>query len=218
LHWTTSGQSGPFRLRAELEAHLNQTTKIMKKLLLSLTLGMAAVGIATPKAQAVEISGVIQFAGKAVLNGPVGTATGVTSWSSSAPGLVAGKANVVDASGDFAVAGLAGTLATFNAPWLFNSGLNPLWTAGTFVFNLTSSAITAQNSSTVSASGSGIVTAPGFDPTAGTWNFSTQPGSINGAFSFSASSEVPEGGSAVAMLGMGLLGLAGVRKKLAKTA
>jgi hypothetical protein len=216
LHPTTSGQSGPFRLRAELEAHLNQTTKIMKKLLLSLTLGMAAVGIATPKAQAVEISGIIQFAGKAVLNGPVGTATGVTSWSSSAPGLVAGKANVVDASGDFTA--LAGTLATFNAPWLFNSSLNPLWTAGSFVFNLTNSAITAQNSSTVAVSGSGIVTAPGFDPTAGTWYFSTQPGSINGAFSFSASSEVPEGGSAVAMLGMGLLGLAGVRKKLAKTA
>jgi hypothetical protein len=188
----------------------------MKKLLLSLTLGMAAVGIATPKAQAVEISGVIQFAGKAVLNGPVGTATGVTSWSSSAPGLVAGQANVIDASGDFAA--LAGTLATFGAPWSFNSGINPLWSVGGFVFNLTSSAITAQNTSTVSASGSGIVTGNGFDPTAGTWYFSTQPGSINSAFSFSASSEVPEGGSAVAMLGMGLLGIAGVRKKLAKTA
>jgi hypothetical protein len=190
----------------------------MKKLIFSLALGMAAVGAAIPEAQAVDISGVIQFAGSATLdNSNVGSATAVTAWKSgAATGSVVGKADVTNASGDFAA--LAGTLATFDAPWSFNSGINPLWSVGGFVFNLTNSAITAQNTSTVSASGSGIVTGNGFDPTAGTWNFSTQPGSINGAFSFSASSEVPEGGSAVAMLGMGLLGLAGVRKKLAKTA
>jgi hypothetical protein len=188
----------------------------MKKLLLSLALGMAAVGVATPQAQAIEISGVIQFGGTAVLNGTIAAATGVTSWSTGGATPQIGKANIIGGTGDFSA--LTGGVADFSAPWLFNSGINPLWTAGVFVFELTNSAIVFQQFGSLVVSGSGIARTPGFEDTAGTWSFSTQSGVAGGGFSFSAASEVPEGGSAVAMLGMGLLGLAGVRKKLAKTA
>jgi len=54
----------------------------------------------------------------------------------------------------------------------------------------------------------------GFDPTAGEWVFTANQG--GGTFSFSSSNAaVPEGGSALILLGLGLVGLEALRRKLA---
>ena len=110
------------------------------------------------------------------------------------------------------------------SPWSFASGaIANFWVvAGGYSFDLTSSSVTSQGGGGVFVTGFGTLKAPGFDNTPGVWRFTSQnPAGDRNEFSFSAANEaqpVPEGGSAVAMLGMGLLGLAAARKKLVKTA
>ena len=74
-------------------------------------------------------------------------------------------------------------------PWNFNSGSLPaLWSVGGFTFNLTSSSIVLPRvNGFISVSGTGMITRNGFNPTPGTWRFSSQNPSANGVFSFSAS-------------------------------
>ncbi len=209
-----TGQSRPFPQRAELEAHLNQIPKIMKKLLLSLALGMAAIGLATPKAQAIMLSGSITFPGGAGLNtAAAGTATAVTNWVNPV---------VQSRDGDFLPAAVNAAVAIV-APWNFTTvaAVPNFWTVAGFSFQLDNSAVAFQFPGFVNVVGNGTFTAPGFDATPGIWRFTSQDPSAGtpAVFSFSASNQtVPEGGSAVAMLGMGLLGLAAARKKLVKTA
>ena len=74
----------------------------------------------------------------------------------------------------------------------------------------------------LAVSGVGIITGPpGFDPTAGTWAFTSQnsSGRPHDTFSFSANTEggaVPDGGMTLALLGAGMVGLAAFRAKFAK--
>jgi VPDSG-CTERM motif len=50
----------------------------------------------------------------------------------------------------------------------------------------------------------------GFD-----WNFTVQGDPSNGVFSFSGGSEaIPDGGATVALLGLALTGIEGIRRKL----
>ena len=62
-----------------------------------------------------------------------------------------------------------------------------LWSVGGFTFNLTASSITQQGNGFLAVSGTGTISGNGFDPTPGTWRFSTQNPPANGVFSFSAS-------------------------------
>jgi hypothetical protein len=108
---------------------------------------------------------------------------------------------------------------TFSAPWVFNpSTPTPgLWSVGGFTFDLLSSTIVTQNSNFLNISGTGIVSGNGLDATAMEWSFSTQ--NANGRpktiFSFSADGvSVPDGGSAVALLGIALTGIEALRRKL----
>ena len=98
-----------------------------------------------------------------------------------------------------------------------------LWTAGGFTFNLSASSITLQNNSFLLVEGTGFIVGNGFDQTAGTFSFSTQENDVDGRFSFSAagiatptSTNVPDGGATIALLGLSLLGLQGARKAIAK--
>jgi hypothetical protein len=121
-------------------------------------------------------------------------------------------------TGDFS--GIAmNTPATFGAPWIFSpSTPTPgLWSVGPFTFDLLSSNIVTQNPGELTVTGSGIVSANGFDPTAMDWSFTTQSssGRTRLVFSFSANGmAVPDGGSAVALLGIALTGIEGLRRKL----
>jgi hypothetical protein len=104
-------------------------------------------------------------------------------------------------------------------PWIFNpSTPTPgLWSVGGFTFDLLSSTIVTQNAGLLAITGTGIVRGNGFDPTAMDWSFTTQSsgGRTRAVFSFSANgAAVPDGGSAVALLGIALTGIEVLRRKL----
>ena len=164
------------------------------------------------RAMAIPITGNITISGGATLDGPIGTANAVTTWL---------NPEVQSRTGSFA--GIAvGTAVTMTAPWVFDpsTALPALWTVGGFTFNLASSTIALQNSTFLTISGLGTITGPaGFDPTAGSFNFTTQSPDAAGVFSFSAANTVvgvPDGGSTIALLGMGLLALSSLRRRFAR--
>jgi hypothetical protein len=183
----------------------------------------AAVALTLGSAQAVPITGDIDFAGQAFFNtNSLATATQVVNFRSS--GGVNASADVTDATGSFATTISMGDLASFPNGYQFNpsAAVSPLWTVGGFTFNLTSSTIVLQNSRFLIIEGTGILTGPpGFDPTFGTWAFTSQQsdGGSRDSFSFSANTtgagQVPDGGSTVALLGAALVGMAALRWKLA---
>ena len=185
---------------------MNPLPKYFSTLLVLAFLGLA---LAVPQAQAAPVNGAITFAGGATFDGPLATATTVTSFSNV-------KVHSVD--GDFA--GFVAVLdpTTMAATWTFNpSTPTPgLWSVGGFTFDLDSSTVVLQNSNNLLITGTGVVTGNGFDATPGIWNFSTQAPGAHGVFSFSASSGfVPDGGSTMAFLGLALVGVEAIRRKLA---
>ncbi len=184
-------------------------------------LALISFGLFAQQTHATLINGAIGFTGTVELNtASAGTATQVTAWHYTG---TTGSPLVNAADGDFL--GTLGTFATFTAPWTFTSGLSPLWTVGGFTFDLLTSAIVTQGFDVhgmgyVTVSGTGIVSHAGFDNTFGTWNFTTQDPSSGGqqpVFSFSAAGQAtPDGGSTVALLGLTLAGIEGLRRKLRK--
>jgi hypothetical protein len=133
----------------------------------------------------------------------------------------AGFSSVTSATGDFS--GIApGTQATMGQPWIFNpSTPTPgLWSVGGFTFNLLSSTIVTQTAKNLSIEGTGTVSGNGFDATTMDWSFTTQSsgGKTRTTFSFSANGlAVPDGGSAVALLGLALTGVEVLRRRLKRS-
>lgn len=196
-----------------------------KTLLTLLTVGLISCALFSPQAQAVPVTGSITFGGTVELDSPsAATATAVTAWHFAG---TTGSPYVSSTSGSFALIPTT-TSATIFAPWSFNtnSTINSFWsvTSGgqTFTFDLMISAITSQGTNAqgqgfVTVSGTGVVHGTGFDDTFGSWSFTTQGPSANGVFSFSASSasrDVPDGGATVALLGLALAGVEGLRWRL----
>ena len=94
----------------------------------------------------------------------------------------------------------------------------PVWTvqSGNFSFNLTSVSANREDDGLL-LSGVGVVssTIGGLDDTAGTFFFSLQGSKNDASFSWSSNtSSVPEGGAAIALLGLSLLGLEGARRRM----
>ena len=188
----------------------NNMKNLSKTLLTTLAVGLISCGMFVQQAQADQIQGDINFTGQVTYDtGNVGTANSVTGWFNTFVGT---------ASGDFS--GLDGAAATFTAPWVFDppSPRVPLWTVGGFTFDLTTSSIVFQTTSfggILVVQGNGIITAAGFDPTAGTWSFTSNGPGADGQFSFSAgTSAVPDGGATVMLLGLALAGVGALRRKL----
>ncbi len=186
------------------------------KILKTLAVCAAALvmsGLTAHQAQAVQINGTIDFAGTATFNGTLATATEVSSFS---------NAHVEFATGDFATFTSTNQTVAITAPYVFNpsTAYSPLWAVGGFVFNLTESHIMTQNANGLVILGSGTLMGNGFDSTSGTWAFSSQnpSGRPRSTFSFSAGTDAvptPEGGSAVGLLGIGIVGVEALRRKLA---
>jgi hypothetical protein len=202
----------------DLQINLNKTMKNSTKTILAiLATGLFSCAVLSQQAQATPLSGDIQFAGEVHFNtNSLATAASVVTWFDVFHN--AGFSSVTSATGDFAVVA-SGTQATMAAPWTFNlSTPTPgLWSVGGFTFDLSSSSITMQNASTLAIEGTGIVSGNGFDPTNMDWMFTTQSagGKTRTNFSFSANgAAAPDGGSAVALLGIALSGIEVLRRRL----
>lgn len=167
------------------------------------------------------IIGVYGFSGSAVLDSTnTDTATSVVTWGPQSPGVLGGT---------YSSLGLTTPISIVD-PWTFSAPAGPVipnfWTAGSigggFTFDLTSSVITFQSGGTLRVSGTGIVKHAGYEDTSATFNFTTQnPGVGTGGgfanFTVSSSGEsVPDGGATIALLGVSMLGLHGIRRKFAK--
>jgi hypothetical protein len=188
-------------------------TQIRKGLRAFLLGGLISCGLFYQQAQAAQINGDIIFTGTVTLDPPgssAGNATGVHAWSGIG-GVGSPVVQMDGADGDFQASGVnSGDAVTFHAPWSFNSGpISSFWSVDGFTFDLTSSSITLPRpSNAVAVVGVGTVSGHGFDPTPGTFQFTTQDPSADALFSFSAaSSAVPEPMTMISLLsGSSLLG------------
>ena len=192
---------------------------LTKTILAVLATGLISCALFSQQAQADLINGTITFGGSVNLNtASAGTATAVTGWHGFGG---VGNPLVVDADGDFLTYVTPGvSSAIFATPWSFNSGaVTAFWSVGGFTFNLVASSIFSQggNPAGVVVTGYGYITGNGFDATFGVWSFSTQDPSAGqpARFSFSAASgTVPDSGSTVAFLGLALVGVEALRRRM----
>lgn len=194
---------------------------LTKTILTVLGIGVLSCALFSQQAQAVPIQGSINFAGAVHLdNNNLALATTVGTWFDISGN--AGFSNVAPGgTGDFA--GIAaGTQATMTQ-WIFNpSTLTAgLWSVGGFTFDLLTATVVTQTANFLNILGTGIISGNGFDPTAATWSFtiSNSDGLPHPIFAFGASAstlgqQVPDGGSAVALLGLALIGIDVLRRKL----
>jgi hypothetical protein len=194
-----------------------------KTILAIIAAGLVASAFST-HAQAARINGSIDFAGSVRFNSSalqtathLQDATRVAQWRDVFGNV--GFSNVAATSGDFAGIAL-GTQASMATPWIFSpSTATPgLWSVGGFTFDLLSSTVVAQTATFLNITGTGFISGNGFTSTAATWAFTVQnAGGSHDFFSFSANSAtqgVPDGGSAVALLGVGLGLIEFIRRRL----
>ncbi len=183
--------------------------KIQKLALALLATGLVTAGLGSHQAQAAQINGAITFSGGAKYDtNSLATATTVQKFS-----------NVTVQSGDGDFSGLDGSSVNMATPYVFvpSTATPALWSVGGFTFDLTSSTVVLQSSSFLLITGTGTISGNGFDPTVGTWSFTSQSPSARGVFSFSSGTDaqgVPDGGTTVSLLGIGLAGVALLRRKL----
>lgn len=171
----------------------------------------------SPRAHAVPITGGIFFAGLFTTNtGNVNTATAFTSFSG---------VGVTGGSGSYA--GTSGTSVMMNG-FSFIPFVPPvptLWSfvfgGRTYTFNLTSvTSVVRPGDGTLTLAGNGIAqisgTGPTFDPTP--YTFALTANQATGTFfTFGPGQTVPDGGFALALLGIGLTTIETLRRKLAGT-
>jgi len=190
-----------------------------KKILAILTVAVVSMALCQ-NAAAIAISGKVDMVGSLNLNTTsLATATGVNSF---------GPASVIPTPNG-AFLGTAGSSVTFT-PFNWSppsTPVIPLWsfTSGgwTYTFNLGVISFVSQNSSFVNLAGSGILSITGlgspYDPTPGDWTFTITSAGQDPDFRFgfvSSTAAVPDGGMTVALLGLALVGVEGLRRKLMK--
>ena len=187
--------------------------RLSKTILVFLALGLISCALCVQQAQAVPITGAINFAGGVTLDTTdLSMATAVVTWLDQG----ANMPTVQGAGGSFA--GLDNQTAIFANPWVFGSGAPALWTVGGFTFNLISSTVISRGTDFLLVSGTGYITGNGLDPSSASWLFSIQEAPAGLVFSWSGGSEaIPDGGTTVALLGLALAGIEGTRRKLTRS-
>jgi hypothetical protein len=193
------------------------TNRSRKTILVFLALGLISCAFGVQQAKA---SNVITFAGGVELGDihgnqvfSVNDATQVIGWLDG--GDPPNMPTVESVSGVFATFGvMVGDSVTFTPTWSFNSGpISMFWQVDGFTFHLVASQVVFQPDGFVSVSGSGYITGPNDYRQGGNFRFTSQDDPADGVFSFSMSS-IPDGGATVALLGLSLAGIEGIRRKL----
>jgi hypothetical protein len=184
---------------------------------------LAVVLVCSPAAHGGSIKGYLDFGlGSLVLNDAAGNPT--SNFNAVRGVRFTGTTTVNLAGGDFASA-LGSNVAFNQNPWVFDPvSTGDLWNVAGFTFNVQSATYAVQtlnNTSTLVVVGTGLVKAGGFHDTAGTWVLTTQRSNVGSgagrtelSWSSSASTaeEVPDGGTTLALFGVTLLGLCGLRR------
>ena len=172
---------------------------------------LAVTGLAS-QLSAAQVNGAITFSGGAVFDtSSLASATRVNTFSDVA---------VMSLDGDFAGFVNVDDSVSMATPWIFSPSTPTLglWSVGGFTYDLASCSVVLQNADFLLISGTGTISGNGFDVTSGTWSFTAQSPSANGVFSFSASdgfNGVPDGGTTASLLGIGLVGVGLLRRRLA---
>ena len=194
---------------------------LTKTILTLIAAGFALTALSTQEAQATKIDGRIDFAGSVMFDAAaLQNVTQVVEWRDIFGN--AGFSNVAAFNGSFVGFVNLGDQATMATPWTFlppPGGQPALWSVGGFTFDLTSATVVTQNAMFLNIRGVGTVSGNGFEDTTAHWAFTVQNagGGTGDFFSFSANTAaqgVPDGGSAVALLGMGLGVIEFIRRKL----
>ena len=194
---------------------------LVKTLIATVAVAVISCFLFNQQAQGTPITGTIGFLGTASASGDSTTSSPTT--------LTFGSFTVVSATGDYA--GANGAAATFNGFSFNGDGLGatlvsppvaPLWTIsfGGFSLDLSSLTLAHTDSGTLNLAGNGVAYGAGFMDTAGT--FTATGGSIGNNFSYTitfattvaSGQAIPDGGSAVALLGVALTGIEVLRRKL----
>ena len=185
-----------------------------KTILTLLVIGLVSCGLFSQQAQAVPITGGISLAGGYTVNtGNLNTATAFTSFPSVLVFSVSGSYSGVGTGLSSPVVTMSGF--SFNP---FSSSVIPLWTfmsgGSTYSFDLTVLSSRLQpGDNSLTLKGTGTLHITGFTDTAGSWLFTANQAVDTFTFS-SSNGAVPDSGSAVALLGIALAGIEGVRRAL----
>ena len=202
--------------------------KSSKALLLALLAGVLGTGLLSQQAQAVGINGTISFtggSGSVVQNGGsttvdflFGDLFNVNSGIGDYTGAVGGSSNFTDIT--YTGSGPGAILTSSNSPeWTFTIG------GLTYSYNLlalTSAAFTNGAVSSLTINGTGVATITGgtstFEPTFASFSLQGTGNGVNlvifQASDTAVGQRVPDGGPAVALLGLALVGVEGLRRKL----
>jgi hypothetical protein len=170
-------------------------------------LATALTGI---RAQASPITGTVDFQGNAVTQNASDTAQNNLAVASHFTSITA----LVDANGDTgSFASIPNDTPVTFTPFAFDAlGVYPLWTftvgANTYTYDSTSVALVYQNSGFINLSGVGTVYLNGANGTSGTWSLTDTIQAQTVTFSYvSTSNSVPEGGSSILLISLGLAGV-----------
>jgi VPDSG-CTERM motif len=194
--------------------------KSLSKAILVVVAGFLACGLFCQQAQAFE--GSVEFLGAAHANHRSGP--GITTIFFTNPGwsVIAGDGSYTGSVGSaahltnfsFTGTGLGAVLtAPVTAEWTFSSGGN------VYRFDLLALIDGTVTAGSMSLSGTGLAYINGGDASFATWALQGSGGKFTFKFSSSTTTAVPDGGSAVALLGIALAGIGVARRKMnAKTA
>ena len=191
-----------------------------KTILTLIAAGLLLTALSTQEAQAAQIHGRLDLAGAVMFDSSaLQNVTQVVQWRDIFGNL--GFSNVAGVTGSYVGIVNLGDQVTMATPWIFTPSTNTpgLWSVDGFTFDLTSSTVVMQTATFLNIRGVGTVSGNGFEATNARWAFSVQNagGGTGDFFSFSAntaSNGVPDGGSAVALLGISLVAIEFVRRKL----
>lgn len=186
----------------------------IKYLLTGAAVSVSLAGIASSAplgANSINFSGSAQFD---PMN--LATATTIEEWFV-ANSLQPGISYVQSIEGNAFTANIAlGDAITMNSPWVFTDAISNLWAVGGFSFDLESATINHQSGAFIAITGTGTVSGNGYDPTQASWFFTANQPLTDGRFAYSAgtaTAAVPDGGSAIALLGLALGGMEFLRRR-----